>query len=212
MSQQPLFWYRPRSDGGYEGPLHNGQIEDIRKASGAWVPLFAGAAPVNAEPSDDEIIDIAVEPLGIDCVRMPYGVVVFARALLSRYSSAPVVTQPDVTQQTLDDVMAGIPARDAEIEALRKEIETLRAQQDTDRANALPPLNDDLIAILGRPNFLCAQLADRLRSEGQEIAKRAENEQAAVIHFLLGHYLADPVQWAEKASAALKAARKEPDQ
>lgn len=116
-----------------------------------------------------------------------------------------------LTQQTLDDVMAGIPARDAEIEALRKEIETLRAQQDTDKANALPPMNDDLIAILGRPNFMCAQLADTLRSGGRDIAKRAENEQAAVIHFLLGHYLADPIQWAEKASTALKTARKEPD-
>ncbi|RSE58833.1 hypothetical protein EGT81_16635 [Alcaligenes faecalis] len=84
-------------------------------------------APMSAEPTDDEIIDIAVEPLGIDCDRMPYGVVVFARALLSRYSSAPVAAQPDVTQQTLDDVMAGIPARDAEIEALRKEIEALQA-------------------------------------------------------------------------------------
>lgn len=123
--------------------------------------------------------------------------------------ATPVAAQPDVTQQTLDDVMAGIPARDAEIEALRKEIETLRAQQDTDRVNALPPLNDDLIAILGRPNFMCAQLADTLRSGGHDIAERAENEQAAVIHFLLGHYLADPVQWAEKASAVLKAARKE---
>lgn len=37
-------------------------------------------------PTDDEIIDMAVEPLGIDCDRMPYGVVVFARALLSRYA------------------------------------------------------------------------------------------------------------------------------
>lgn len=123
--------------------------------------------------------------------------------------AAPVAAQSDVTQQTLDDVMAGIPARDAEIEALRKEIETLRAQQHTDMANALPQLNDDLIAILGRPNFMCAQLADTLRSGGHDIAERAENEQAAVIHFLLGHYLADPVQWAEKASAVLKAARKE---
>lgn len=50
MSTEPLFWYRPRSDGGYEGPLHSGQIEDVRKASGAWVPLFAGAAPASAEP------------------------------------------------------------------------------------------------------------------------------------------------------------------
>ncbi|WP_321289290.1 hypothetical protein [Alcaligenes phenolicus] len=40
-----------------------------------------------------------------------------------------VAAQPDVTQQTLDDVMAGIPARDAEIEALRKEIEALKAAQ-----------------------------------------------------------------------------------
>lgn len=50
--------------------------------------------------------------------------------------AAPIAAQPDVTQQTLDDVMAGIPARDAEIEALRKEIETLRAQQDADKVDA----------------------------------------------------------------------------
>lgn len=50
--------------------------------------------------------------------------------------AAPVAAQPDVTQQTLDDVMAGIPARDAEIEELRKEIETLRAQQDADKVDA----------------------------------------------------------------------------
>lgn len=55
--------------------------------------------------------------------------------------AAPVAAQPDVTQQTLDDVMAGIPARDAEIEALRKEIETLRAaqaQQPVSGADRLP--------------------------------------------------------------------------
>lgn len=50
--------------------------------------------------------------------------------------TAPVAAQPGLTQQTLDDVMAGIPARDAEIEALRKEIDTLRAQQDTDKVDA----------------------------------------------------------------------------
>ena len=206
MSQEPLFWYRPRSDGGCEGPLHNGQIEDVRKASGAWVPLFAGAAPVSAEPvawmthHDEPMLFPTDEEARSYCDDDEQPIPLYA---------APVAAQPDLTQQTLDDVMAGIPARDAEIAALRKEIETLRAQQDTDRMNALPPLNDDLIAILGRPNFMCAQLADTLRSGGHDIAERAENEQAAVIHFLLGHYLADPAQWAEKASAALKAARKE---
>lgn len=44
-------------------------------------------------------------------------------------TSAPVAAQPDLTQQTLDDVKAGIPARDAEIEALHKEIEALQAVQ-----------------------------------------------------------------------------------
>lgn len=51
----------------------------------------------------------------------------------SQLYAAPVATQPDLTQQTLDDVKAGIPARDAEIEALRKEIETL---QDADKVDA----------------------------------------------------------------------------
>lgn len=93
------------------------------------------STPVSAEPTDDKIIDMAVEPLGIDCDRMPYGVIVFARTLLSRYSAAPVAAQPDITQQTLDDVKAGIPARDAEIEALRKEIEALQAQHAASLAN-----------------------------------------------------------------------------
>lgn len=50
--------------------------------------------------------------------------------------AVPVVALPDVTQQTLDDVMAGIPARDAEIEALRREIETVQAQQDASKVDA----------------------------------------------------------------------------
>ncbi len=40
-----------------------------------------------------------------------------------------------LTQQTLDDVKAGIPARDAEIEALYREIETVQAQHAATLAN-----------------------------------------------------------------------------
>lgn len=60
---------------------------------------------------------------------------------ISSYLAAPIAAQPDLTQQTLDDVKAGIPARDAEIAALRKEIETLRAaqaQQPVSGADRLP--------------------------------------------------------------------------
>lgn len=42
---KPMFWYRPRADGGYDGPLHDEQIEDVRKRSGAWIPLCAGYVP-----------------------------------------------------------------------------------------------------------------------------------------------------------------------
>lgn len=46
-----LFWYRPRSDGWYEGPIHNDRIEEARKVSGVWVPLVAApqASALNAE-------------------------------------------------------------------------------------------------------------------------------------------------------------------
>lgn len=52
------------------------------------------SAPVagDAQPTDAEIIDLAVEPLGIDCDRMPHGVVVFARNLLSRYAAPQAST------------------------------------------------------------------------------------------------------------------------
>jgi hypothetical protein len=45
VSAEILFWYRPRSDGGYEGPIHNDRIEDSRKPSGSWVPLVARRKP-----------------------------------------------------------------------------------------------------------------------------------------------------------------------
>ncbi|QQB38392.1 hypothetical protein I6I07_19260 [Achromobacter deleyi] len=41
VAGEALFWYRPRSDGWYEGPIHNDRIEEARKRSGAWVPLVA---------------------------------------------------------------------------------------------------------------------------------------------------------------------------
>jgi hypothetical protein len=50
--QEPVFWYRKRSDGAYEGPIHNGNIEETRKQSGAWHPLYTlpGAQPAPIIP------------------------------------------------------------------------------------------------------------------------------------------------------------------
>lgn len=71
-------------------------------------------------------------------------------------------------------------------------------------AKALPDLNADLIEILGRPNFMCGDLAKLLRAGGYDIKCKAEHEQAAVIHFLLGHYLRHGSDWRETVGTALQ--------
>ena len=50
---QPLFWYRPRSDGCYEGPIPDSHIEKVRRESGAWVPLIA--RPIQPPEAGDSI-------------------------------------------------------------------------------------------------------------------------------------------------------------
>lgn len=57
---QALFWYRPFGLDGrrYEGPIHDSHIEQVRKESGSWKPLYE--APVSAQPAlhamtDEEI-------------------------------------------------------------------------------------------------------------------------------------------------------------
>lgn len=56
-------------------------------------------------------------------------------------------------------------------------------------------LTPDLRFILSRPNFGCQTTAQVLRRMGYLIAERAEDEQAATIHWLLNHYLRDPHNW-----------------
>ena len=48
--------------------------------------------------------------------------------------------------------------------------------------------NKDTEWILGRPNFWCGSIAQGLRACGRDIPKHAEEEQAAVIYFLLEMY------------------------
>ena len=70
---------------------------------------------------------------------------------------------------------------------------------------ALPPLNDDLITILGRPNFTCAHLAELLRKGGQDIRRKAEHEQASVIYWFLDLYLKYGEKWESIAKDDIRA-------
>ncbi|HEQ3518363.1 TPA: ead/Ea22-like family protein [Citrobacter freundii] len=86
-----------------------------------------------------------------------------------------------------------------ELEAAEKRIAELEARTVT-----LPPLNDDLIAILGRPNFTCSHLAELMRKSGDEIRRKSEHEQAAVIHWFLGIYLEHGDKWEGIAKADIQ--------
>lgn len=59
----------------------------------------------------------------------------------------------------------------------------------------LPPLEGDLVEILGRPNFQCSSLANALRLKGKDIPFKSEEEQAAVLYLLLSCYLKDKENW-----------------
>lgn len=68
-------------------------------------------------------------------------------------------------------------------------------------------LTPAIAKILGRPNFACATIAEMLRQAGQDVDHKAEAEQAAVIHYLLGLHVKHGDAWLEAAEADLKAKR-----
>ncbi|WP_323158271.1 hypothetical protein [Pseudomonas viridiflava] len=68
------------------------------------------------------------------------------------------------------------------------------------------PLTADLRSILGMQSFCCMSQAKILRALGYEIAERAEDEQAATIHWMLTHYMKDPDNWRSNVKREYEAA------
>lgn len=67
-------------------------------------------------------------------------------------------------------------------------------------------MTPDLRFILSRPSFSCEATAQVLRRLGREISERAEDEQAATIHWMLNHYLRDPLNWRKNSLDEFNAA------
>jgi hypothetical protein len=65
-------------------------------------------------------------------------------------------------------------------------------------------LNVDLTDILGRPNFACGPIAQVLRKGGMAIPTHAEEEQAHVLFWLLGLYVAHGSDWRGEADRRLR--------
>ncbi|AFJ59131.1 hypothetical protein PflA506_1604 [Pseudomonas fluorescens A506] len=66
-------------------------------------------------------------------------------------------------------------------------------------------LTADLSYILGIPHTKLADTAQLLRQQGHCIGERSEDEQATVIHWMLGHYLRRGIHWRLFAYAELDA-------
>lgn len=111
------------------------------------------------------------------------------------------------------DLIAALEAKDDQIAerdgALEREREKSRRMAShiaelEARTVKLPLLNDDLVAILGRPCFTCAHLAELMRKSGDDIRRKAEHEQAAVIYWFLGLYLEHGDKWEAVAKAEIQ--------
>lgn len=87
------------------------------------------------------------------------------------------------------------------------ELEERQAAGVAAASYSLPPLDEEVRWILGRPNFMCAGIAGALRMSGQEIKRKAEEEQAAVLHWMLTLYVQHGAGWREVAERLLAEAR-----
>ncbi|AIJ45536.1 hypothetical protein O987_06965 [Comamonas testosteroni TK102] len=77
-----------------------------------------------------------------------------------------------------------------------------------DAPPAFPAMTEELASILGLMCFQCISFAHALRAGGYSIKKRAEDEQAAVLHWMLGHYFrSGPDGWRAAASADMERLR-----
>lgn len=69
----------------------------------------------------------------------------------------------------------------------------------------MPPLNDEIEWILGRPCFAVAGIARRLHElKLYDVARKAESEQAAALHWMLNLYFTHGLAWRDEAEKVLR--------
>lgn len=95
----------------------------------------------------------------------------------------------------------------AECEACQQRSQITPASEQQQAIFAIPDMDEHLLQILGRPNFWCSPIASALRHGGAEIRRKAEDEQAVVIHWLLTLYLQHGAKWWEVATAEIERVR-----
>ena len=107
----------------------------------------------------------------------------------------------------LEHRIAGKPVPDFDLWRRANELQErlTAAGQRIDALTSPPELTAELRWIFGLMCFQCIHYAQGLRRMGREIPEKAEHEQAAVIHWMFGHYIKDPANWRHNATAEMKA-------
>lgn len=119
--------------------------------------------------------------------------------LIGEHSEKCVFLDPETMMVPAKDDQLALIFEDWNTRAPAKDVRTVRD------VPVVPELTSDLREILGRPNFTCHFIAKALRLMDFDIPQKSEEEQAATIYWMLGHYFTDPVNWRDAASAELKA-------
>jgi hypothetical protein len=90
--------------------------------------------------------------------------------------------------------------------AMRNALPGLLARLRAAEARAFPEtLTPELDYVLGRPNFWCGPFAHIFQAAGYDIPKKAEREQAFILHWLTGLVLKHGAAWNQHASTELAA-------
>ena len=84
---EPMFWVRLCGDGLYEGPIHNARIEEVRKQSGVWSPLYL-AAPPTAQAGGWRLVPLEPTQEMIDAMRSSVWLPACYRAMLAAAPTA----------------------------------------------------------------------------------------------------------------------------
>lgn len=104
--QQAVAWIRFCSDGLYEGPIHDSRMEDVRRHSGAWTPLYTRPQPVAGDAVREIVSDIR-HSAKVDDYEAPQ--IAFLESVADRIaalSAAPAAPAPVASDAVLAEGIA----------------------------------------------------------------------------------------------------------
>ena len=106
---------------------------------------------------------------------------------------------------TLDDLIAGV-RRAIRGEATLSEVARLLAAYEKAPPLIFPEKMDEALAdILGRPNFTLGDFARAFRDAGEPIPRKAEAEQAFMLHWMTCLYLRHGEKWHDEGGKIIDA-------